>query len=57
MIIIRSKMFISIGNIYIGTEAADTEAVCQYAVALLGGNIAWWMDGIKAHGNALNSLL
>ena len=30
--------------IFIATKAADTEAASQYAVELMGGNIAWWIN-------------
>ena len=32
--------FIAVGIIYIATEAADTEAACQYAVIPMGGSAA-----------------
>ena len=39
--------FITVGIIYTATEAADTEAVCQYAVALMVGNATRWMDRLE----------
>ena len=32
--------FIVVGLTYTATEAAETEAACQYAVALMAGNTA-----------------
>ena len=36
--------FIAVGPTYTATEAADTLAVCQYAVALMAGNAIRWKD-------------
>ena len=49
--------FIVVGITYIATEAANTEAVCQYAVVLMGGNAARCMDRLEIQGNSLNSFL
>ena len=37
------------------TDAVDTEAVYQYAVALMGGNTVRSTNRLKIQGNALNS--
>ena len=44
-----------VGLTYIATEAADIKAVCQYAVALMAGNAARWMDRLEVQGNTPNS--
>ena len=41
---------------YIGPKAADPDEVCQYAVVLMGGNAARWMDRLEVQGNALKQL-
>ena len=50
-------VIIAVGITLIATETADTEATYQYAVALMGGNAARWMDRLEAQGNAPNSFL
>ena len=40
--------FIVVGIIYIATKAADTEAVCQYAVKLMGGNAKRCINRLEA---------
>ena len=40
---------------YVATEAADIEAVYQYAVALMGGNVARLMDKLEVQGNVPKS--
>ena len=37
---------------YVATKAANTEAACQYAVVLMGGNNVRWMNRLKVQGNA-----
>ena len=49
--------FIVVGLIYTATEAADTEAACQYTVVLMAGNIARWMDKLEVQGHAPSSFL
>ena len=44
---ILKSYFIEVDITYIAHEAADTETVCQYAVALMGGTIAIWMDRLE----------
>ena len=39
--------FIAVGLIYKATEASGTLAACQYAVALMAGNGARWMDRLE----------
>ena len=41
------RYFIAIGLIYKATEASGTLAACQYAVALMAGNAARWMDRLE----------
>ena len=47
--------FIVVGIAYTATKAADTEAACQYAVVLISGNTARWMDRLEVQGHAPNS--
>ena len=54
---ILKHYFIAVGLTYIATKAADTEAACQYAVVLMAGNTARWMDRLEVQGHALNSFL
>ena len=49
--------YIVVGITYIASSTANTEAAYQYAVALIGGNAARWMDKLKVQGNAPNSFL
>ena len=44
---ILKRYFIATGFIYKSTETADTPAACQYAVVLMVGNAARWMDMLK----------
>ena len=39
--------FIVVGITYIATEAANTKAVCQYAMVLMGSNAARCMDRLE----------
>ena len=39
--------FIVVGITYIATKVTKIEAACHYAVALMGGNAARWMDRIE----------
>ena len=39
--------FIMVGITYVATDAANTEAAYQYAVAIMGGNDARGMDRLK----------
>ena len=39
--------FIAVGLTYMATEAADTEAVCQYTVVLMAGIAARYLDKLK----------
>ena len=41
------RYFIAIGLIYKATKASGTLAACQYAVALMAGNVARWMDRLE----------
>ena len=47
--------FIAVGLVYKATKASGTLAACQYAVALMAGNMARWMDMLEVQGHALNS--
>ena len=49
--------FNTVGLTYTATEAADTQAVYQYTVVLMGGNAARWMDRLEVQGHAPNSFL
>ena len=49
------QYFIAIGLIYKATKAAETLAACQYAVALMAGNAARWMNRLEVQGHAPNS--
>ena len=44
-----------VGITYMATKADNIKAAYQYAVALMGGNAAIWIDRFKVQGNALNS--
>ena len=48
--------FIVVATTYIATEAISMEAVCQLAVAIMGGNTAQSMDKLEVQGNTLNSI-
>ena len=39
--------FIAIGHIYKATEVSAILAACQYALALVAGNVARWMDRLE----------
>ena len=43
------------GITYTVTKAADTEAAYLYALVLMVGNAARWMNGIDIQDNALGS--
>ena len=49
--------FIVVGINYIATNTTDTEAGCWFAVVLIRGNAARWMDRLVIQGNAPNSFL
>ena len=49
--------YILVGLTYTATKAADTEASCQYAVALMSGYTAIWMDRLEVQGHAPKSYL
>ena len=49
------RYFIAVGLIYKATEASGTLAAYQYAVALMAGNTARWMDRLEVQGHAPNS--
>ena len=49
--------FIIVSITYIATKEANTEAVYQYAVVLMGGNAVRLMDRLEIQGNAPNSFL
>ena len=49
--------FIVLGLTFTAAEAADTEAVCQYAVVLMASNTARWIDKLEVQGHVLNSFL
>ena len=49
------RYFIAVGLVYKATEASDTLAACQYAVVLMAGNVARWMDRLEVQGHAPNS--
>ena len=51
------QYLIIVGLTYKATEVADTLAACQYAVALMAGNGARWMDRLEVQGHAPNSFL
>ena len=57
MFISFKHYFIAVGITFIATKAAETEAVCQYIVALMGGNAARWIDKLKVQSNTPNNLL
>ena len=46
-----------VGITFIATKLANTEAVYQYIMALMGVNALIWMDRLEAQGNAPNSFL
>ena len=49
--------FISVGLVYKVIEASGTLEAYQYAVALMVGNAARWMDRLELLGHAPNSFL
>ena len=49
--------FIALVITYVATDSADTEAACQYAVALMAGNTTRWMDRLKVQSLTPNSFL
>ena len=51
------QYFIAVGLIYKATKASGTLAACQYAMALMAGNAARWMDRLEVKGHASNSFL
>ena len=46
-----------VGLTYTATKAAGMEAAYQYAVVLMAGNAARWMDSLEVQGHALNSFM
>ena len=49
------RYFIASGLTYKASDAAKTLAVCQYAVLLMAGNAARWMDRLEVQGHTPNS--
>ena len=47
--------FIALCITFIATKSSETEAACQYAVVLMGGNAVRWMDRLEVQVKALNS--
>ena len=39
--------FFAVGLVYKATKAFSTLAACQFAVALMAGNVARWMDRLE----------